>query len=307
MAYTNNNEKPRLSPTELFKYVECPLKFYFSSIAGLSESKELTDKLDALAIGNILHKSMETLYEKNGVVKNDKPYDIIKNLRNNDTVGAVVDKVIGEMLYNNPEATIKDFSGDTLLVREIIVKYIVDGIMYYDANRRDYKITELETKISYRHKTKQGHEVKLHGVADRIDTLSDGTKQIIDYKSGYKPHLEFNSIETLFEGETEQRISNVFQTLLYSMIVQKNGEGVNTKPSLYYASRMLLNDKYSPLLKEKSKDCSREITSYAMVSSDYESRLQALLDELFDREKPFVQVESKDTCSLCDYKKICKR
>lgn len=306
MRYTDDNERPRLAPTALFKYVECPLKFYFSSIAGLRARNELTDKMDALAIGDILHKSMETLYTKYEIIGKPNPMASIEKLRKHEVVEPIVDMVIGEMLYNNPKATTKDFTGDTQLVREIIIKYIIDGIMYYDTIRSDYTITNLEQEINYRHITQQGHCVKLYGIADRIDTLSNGTKQIIDYKSGYKPHLEFKSIDSLFNGNPEQRISNVFQTLLYSMIVHKN-EHVDTKPSLYYASRMLLNDDYSPLLKEIDRDTPQDIASYTMVSEAYEEQLKAILDELFDPTKAFEQAENRDTCTRCDYNRICKR
>ena len=306
MRYTDDNERPRLAPTALFKYVECPLKFYFSSIAGLRARNELTDKMDALAIGDILHKSMETLYTKYEIIGKPNPMASIEKLRKHEVVEPIVDMVIGEMLYNNPKATTKDFTGDTQLVREIIIKYIIDGIMYYDTIRSNYTITNLEQEINYRHITQQGYRVKLYGIADRIDTLSNGTKQIIDYKSGYKPHLEFKSIDSLFNGNPEQRISNVFQTLLYSMIVHKN-EHVDTKPSLYYASRMLLNDDYSPLLKEIDRDTPQEIASYTMVSEAYEEQLKAILDELFDPTKAFEQAENRDTCTRCDYNRICKR
>ena len=303
MRYTDDKEKPRLAPTALFKYVECPLKFYFSSIAGLRARNELTDKMDALAIGDILHKSMEALYKEYKILNQPDPMENIKKLRNNEIVRPIVNRVIGEILYNNRDAE-KDFTGDTLLVREIIIKYIIDGIMYHDTKRSGYTITNLEQSINYRHETKQGYKVKLYGIADRIDTLSDKTKQIIDYKSGYNPHLEFKNIDSLFNGTPEQRISNIFQTLLYSMIIHKN-DNTDTKPSLFYASRMLLNDAYSPLLKEMDKGL--EITSYTMVSEAYEERLKALLDELFDPSKPFEQIDSRETCTRCDYKSICKR
>ncbi len=314
MRYTDNNPKPRLAPTALFKYVECPLKFYFSSIAELRTRNELSDKMDALSIGDIVHKTMERLYDENGIVGNTNPKADIERLRNIEIVSPVVDSVIGKILYNNPNAKESDFSGDTQLVKEVIIKYIIDGIMYYDTTlHKDYTVKHLEKEIHHKHVTKQGYKVKLYGIADRIDELSDGTKQIIDYKSGYKPHLEFNDIDTLFNGKPAQRISNVFQTLLYSMIVSKskdeneNNKVVETKPSLFYASQMLSNNKYSPLLKMTATDPPQEIVKYSSVSEEFEAQLKELLDELFDPDVAFKQVENRDACTLCDYNKICKR
>jgi hypothetical protein len=188
-------------------------------------------------------------------------------------------------------------------VRDIIVKYILRGILRYDKDRDGFTVTALEKKIHHNYEISSGLNIKLSGIADRIDTLPDGTLQVIDYKSGYQPHLEFNSVETLFTGSAKQRISNIFQTLLYSMVLQKN-EGVDTLPTLFYASRML-NDSYSPIIKEL--DSNRDITRYSLVASDFEARLKALLDELFDPSTPFRQVEDRDTCTRCDYNRICRR
>jgi ATP-dependent helicase/DNAse subunit B len=306
LKYADENEKPRLSPTRLFKYVKCPLMFYFDSIAKLSHSDELTDKMDALTIGSILHKSIETLYKEHNIVGMLNPQASIEKLRNKEVVEPVVDAVIGEKFYNNPKATTEDFTGDTLLVRDVIIKYIIDGIMYYDSKHDGYIIKELEHSINYRYTTSQGHQVKLYGEADRIDKLSNGMRQIIDYKSGHETHLEFAGIDSLFNGKDEKRISNVFQTLLYAMIVHYEKK-TKTVPSLFYASKMLKNDKYSPFLKNMGLKPASEITDYDMVKNEFEPRLKALLDELFDPTKPFVQAEDKSACSYCDYKTICKR
>ncbi|MBO7198437.1 MAG: PD-(D/E)XK nuclease family protein [Alistipes sp.] len=303
MRYADANTEDYLSPTALFRYVECPLKFYFASIAHLRARNELSDKIDALGFGDILHKAMELLYKRNNVVDTKNPMQIIKGLQSESIVESVVDEAIGMTLYKDAQVTAKEFSGDTLLVRDIIVKYIHRGIMRYDTTRKGFTVTALEKKIHHNYEISSGLNIKLSGIADRIDTLPDGTLQVIDYKSGYQPHLEFNSVETLFTGSAKQRISNIFQTLLYSMVLHKN-EGVDTLPTLFYASRML-NDSYSPIIKEL--DSNRDITRYSLVASDFEARLKALLDELFDPSTPFRQVEDRDTCTRCDYNRICRR
>ena len=303
MLYTNDNKEISLSPTALFRYVECPLKFYFASVAKLRTRNELTDKIDALTFGNILHNTMEALYKRNNVVGVKNPMQIIEELRKEEVVRPIVDEVIIAELHKNTNTTAEDFSGDTLLVRDIIVKYIINGIMRYDANREGFTISAIEDNILYRYDIDSGVSIKLAGRADRIDTLPDNTLQIIDYKSGYQPHLEYKNIETLFAGTSKQRISNIFQTMLYSMIL-RNTKGVDTTPSLYYASRML-NDNYSPLITDIDKKC--EIKRYSMIAEEFEEQLQALLNELFDPSVPFRQVEDKNTCTRCDYNRICRR
>ncbi|UKI39072.1 MAG: PD-(D/E)XK nuclease family protein [Alistipes putredinis] len=56
--YTVGGDK-RLSPTQLFKFVECPLKFYFSAIAAIKAPDELSEEVDNAMFGTILHHAME--------------------------------------------------------------------------------------------------------------------------------------------------------------------------------------------------------------------------------------------------------
>ena len=145
--------------------------------------------------------------------------------------------------------------------------------------------------------------MNLFGRADRIDERADGTLQIIDYKSGNVPHLEFNGVEGLFRGEAKERISNIFQTLLYSMMLNKS-HGVESMPTLYFASKMLGED-YSPNIVDKSSG--EVVERYTAIAEDFERELSNVLEELFDYDKPFVQCEDVDMCKYCDYKSICRR
>ena len=305
--YMDDNTKHALSPTALYSYIMCPLCFYFKYIAKLKSRNELTDRIEANTLGNILHKSMETLYaDIEG--KTNPMADIIK-LQRVELVESAVDNAISHEMFNDKPIDIKELSGDTQLIRDILVKYILRGIMRYDSTRTGFTITGLERDIPYRHTTTAGQSIKLSGRADRIDTLPDGSMQIIDYKSGQKASLTYAGIEKLFHGTDAERLSNVFQTLLYSMMLHKN-KGVDVVPSLYYASKML-NEEYSPNIIEhitvNRKSTTRLIDRYSLVAEEFESELCAMLNELFDPSKPFKQIEDLNTCSKCDYKEICRR
>jgi CRISPR/Cas system-associated exonuclease Cas4 (RecB family) len=306
--YMDDNTKHSLSPTALHSYVRCPLSFYFKYIAKLKSRNELTDKIDASTLGDILHKAMETLYAY--LEHKPNPMADIVKLQNVKLIEEAVDKAISNKMFNDKPISINDYSGDTLLVRDILVKYILRGIMRYDVARTGFTITGLERDIAYRHTSTAGQSIKLSGRADRIDTLPDGTMQIIDYKSGQGSSLIYPGIEKLFHGTDAERLPNVFQTLLYSMMLHKQTE-CDVTPSLYYASKMLSTD-YSPLIIEKinlggNKSETRIIERYSMVAKEFESQLSAMLDELFDQSIPFRQAEDPNTCNKCDYKEICRR
>lgn len=290
-----------LSPTALFRYVECPLKFYLYSVAKLRTQDEISETIDALMFGNILHESMQELYGE--FVGMANPMSAIKSKCSREVVESVVDRKISELIYHSKESVAERFSGDTILVRDIILKYILRGILCYDTSQSGFTIRGLEDDIAYKYKISNGRYVNLFGRADRIDERADGSLQIIDYKSGNVPHLEFNGVEGLFRGEANDRVSNIFQTLLYSMILHKN-HGVESMPSLYFASKMLSDD-YSPNIIDKSNG--EIIYQYTAVAEEFERELSAVLEELFDYDKPFVQCEDVDMCKYCDYKSICRR
>lgn len=290
-----------LSPTALFRYVECPLKFYFATVAHLRTPDEISDTVDALTFGNILHETMQELYTPLVGIKD--PNKQIKALANHDVVAKAVDKIMGVILFGREDITVTDLSGDRQLVRDIIIKYIMRGILRYDIERNDFTISGLEEDVSYRRPISGGRAVTLSGRADRIDTLSDGALQIIDYKSGSVPHLEFDDMESLFRGKSEKRISNIFQTLLYSMMLHHT-RSTEATPSLYYASKMLLGD-YCELIRNLSLGVN--IERYSTIAESFEHQLDAILEELFDADKPFSQVEDVEVCKKCDYKKICRR
>ena len=299
--YIGPDTTKSLSPTALFRYVQCPLKFYFASIAKLKRPDELSDTIDALTFGNILHNTMELIYK--GLENISKPNREIEKLQNRERVEAAVDATICDILNNHNAKGSSTFSGDTLLVRDIIVKYIMQGIMRYDISRTNYTITGMETDVAYNYPLSDGRLVVLSGRADRIDTLSDGTTQVIDYKTNNKPHLEFDGIYELFNGIAEKRVSNIFQILLYAMML-KRVHGRESLPTLYYASAMHKQD-YRPEIFDTS--CQKYIERYSDVGDNFEEELTQLLEELFNPEKPFTQVEDEKCCELCEYRKICRR
>ena len=290
------DSKKFLSPTALFRYIECPLKFYLHSVAILRPQDEISDTIDALTFGNILHLTMQNLYKKFKNVSN--PMDEIKKLRKRNTIEEAVDQTIVNILNIDK----KSFSGDTILVKDIIVKYILEGILRYDSLSKGFTINRLEEDVNYTHPISNGRCVNLQGIADRIDIVGDKL-QIIDYKSGNTPHLEFYGINKLFNGNASEKISNIFQTLLYSMMLYRQ-EGTETQPTLYFASKMLSDD-YSPKIFNKEKK--EYIECYSDYAEEFEKELNIALEELFDYSTAFKQTEDVDTCKYCDFKKICQR
>ena len=192
-----------------------------------------------------------------------------------------------------------------ILIKDIIIKYIKNGVIPYDRRECNFSLRGLEEDIYDLFDLQDGRKVKLGGIADRIDMRSNGNLRVIDYKSG-RPKLEFNGIETLFNGENRSQNKYAFQTMLYSMILHKK-YGHNVEPALYFARDMHKPD-YSPRLTDKSRESTQ--VEYKDYAEEFEGLLREKLQELFNYEIPFSRCEEEEAgspCVYCDYKRICRR
>lgn len=292
-----------LSPTALFRYVACPLRFYFHSVARLAADDEVTEEVDAPMFGTILHAAAQRLY---GRIENEAhPGRTLEALRRSGAVTQAVTEAINASYLRDDKASADDYTGNLLLVKEIVARYLRDGVMRYDAAHDAFTTLGLETEVAHAFPFEAGGrklEIKFAGIADRIDRLDDGTLRVVDYKTG-TAHLEFAGVESLFRGEGKERLSNVLQTLLYSMMLYRS-RGCDALPTLYYV-RNMHREEYSPELDDK--ELKIRGARYSAYAGKFEELLRETLAELYDPDVPFRQCEDAKTCQYCDFNTICKR
>ena len=297
-----------LSPTALYRYIACPMRFYFASVARIRSEEEITEEIDAPMFGTILHEAMHTLYEPlKSAASTAKAIEAITD----EQITAAVDRAINENYLHRERASVEDYGGNILLVRDIICRYIRSGVLTYDAAHADFRVEGLEHEVATPFCFEAGDrslQVVFKGTADRIDTMDSGMVRVVDYKTG-SPHLEFDGVESLFKGKGKQRQSNTIQTLLYSMMIS-HSEHRAVVPALYYV-RDLGREEYSPQLVEVVSEgrtkTRRPVDSYAAYAEEFERHLAETLGSLFDFDTPFTQCEDSDTCTYCDYADICRR
>lgn len=294
----------RLSPTAFFRYVACPLRFYFHSVARLEPEDEISEDVDAPMFGTILHAAMQRLYGP--LVGKTGFGEMLQTMINSSEVESAVVAAINENYLQNAKATVEDYSGNLLLVKDIVTRYVRGGVLPYDAAHDDFIVEGLEERIGQEFAFESAGEslsVVFGGLADRIDRLPDGTLRVVDYKTG-EPHLEFQGLEALFRGEAKQRQSNILQTLLYSMMLF-HSRGKDAEPTLYYVRAMHRED-YSPQLIDR--ELGRTGVRYSEYREPFERLLRETLAEMFDPSITFQQCEDAEhTCRYCDFREICKR
>ena len=303
MRFTDTDNPSYLSPTALYRYVACPMRFYFATVAQLGGEDEITDEVDARTFGNILHGAMQLLY---GRIKDEhSPAATLRAMAAAGEVERAVGQAINNEWLKDPSATPDDYSGNLTLVGEIVARYIRDGIIRYDSQHDGFTVVGIEEPVEAQFGFEScGRRLTMHfkGYSDRIDSLDDGSLRVVDYKTG-TPHLEFESVDALFNGTARERASNIIQTLLYSMMLSRRHDR-RVVPTLYYVQKMAAAD-YSPRIICRQPE-SREVC-YAECADEFERQLGAVLAEMYDMRVPFRQCDDRETCAYCDYKRICNR
>ena len=148
----------------------------------------------------------------------------------------------------------------------------------------------------------QGHKMRLHGFADRIDKVGDEIR-IIDYKTGkVNPYdVKINDKVEGITGMAEKSIQLLMYKYLY---LSENSE----HPEI---SEQLIKPGIVGFQKLSHGIYNLEISETHELSQSFKETcdkyFNEFLEELFNKDIPFTQTEDTKNCSFCDFKNICKR
>lgn len=305
--YTTGEKK--LSPTAFSTYVKCPMKFFFHYIAHIKEENRLEEELDNKGFGIIFHSAAEYLYE-DLLVKKTNPKSILEGITEEKITG-FVNRAISKERYGGAPFNEDMLKGEMSVVQQIVIKYIKNNLLPYDIAHPNFVTLKVEDIFLHPFEFEVNgvkRTVILEGRADRVDSLDNGLLRIIDYKTGSE-HLDYSSIQELFGGSDDKRVSNTINTLMYAMIATKSGNR-KVQPALYYL-RSMHDVGYSPLLYNKIGSGANvkrvNIECYDDVAAEFEHYIYDTLCKIYDPELPFTQAEDSKACTFCAYLPICAR
>ena len=162
---------------------------------------------------------------------------------------------------------------------------------------------ESEKKIECLFRLTDQREVNLKGYIDRIDDVN-GRVRIVDYKSG-SGTTQFTTIDNLFDREEKVRSKAVMQVFMYAWMYLQKKKEKTVQPVIYYM-RDLFKLSFDPSIYRKiDRTKSEEVMDFEGYRLDFEQGLRSCLDEIFDKETPFVQTNNPKVCSYCPFKDIC--
>ena len=304
------NPKALLSPSALNCYLDCPLKFYYKYVAGLAAPEEVSAEIDSAKFGSIFHYAAEHIYKEltaHGKVISKDTLEAL--LQEEVKLQNYVDNGFKELFFHLPADERPEYNGVQLINSAVILRYI-QQLLRNDLRHAPFTFVGSEQRVmeDVEIQTPKGAiRSRMGGIIDRMDS-KDNVLRIVDYKTGGKADTP-PSVESLFTPGPK-RSNYVFQTFLYAAIVcrklRERNDDRKVAPALLYIHRAAAED-YSPVVQLKeSYNKTTPVEDFSLLEEEFRTRLQALLEEIFNPDLSFSQTE-EDRCTYCDFKEICKR
>lgn len=304
-----------IAPTNLSRYLNCPLQFYFTDIIKIVEPLEIGAELNPAEFGNVLHKTFETLLSP-ALNRLLTPADF-----------TFTDEYITNLLRSNlPEG--RDFvSGPALLQFNVLVLY-VKRFLKKEIERLSKNpqmvISGLEKRIKVDFKVLVNnvpYVVKFKGTIDRIE--SDGnTLVVVDYKTGSVSDgdVRISGVNDAFSKSSKQK---ALQLIMYMWLLREDGRGASSVPlaglvgdDVGAGHRFSLDN-----IDLKAGIWPIAAPNRALVNlddkladkfddgffNDFESELSGVMEELLDRDHSFMQTDDPENCKYCSYRITCNR
>ncbi|MFM7078761.1 MAG: PD-(D/E)XK nuclease family protein [Bacteroidota bacterium] len=273
-------KRGNLSSTALTTYINCPMQFYHKYVAGLREDNEEAEKIDAAGFGNILHLVMERLFlgfEGKSVERSDISHML-----------QICEGIVEDVVDQEFSTSYSSLQGTDILTGEVI-KTMVKKILHEDLKAAPFVFEKSEGEFPTTIPI-DGKEINLIGIFDRVDQIGS-VHRIIDYKTG-TVKLKTKGVLELFSSPDKKTL---FQLYLYKMIYQDIYPHRETMVG-FYAVRQIKEGISTPKEKIESADL-----------DEFRNGLNAMVSDIFNPEKPFVQTQDLTRCSYCPYTGICSR
>lgn len=306
-----------LSPSALQNYIDCPMRFYYYSVARLKKEKEVTESMDASMIGNVYHNTMWALFTSEEEMLSDKVYD------KRETKPEPMRKVTLEYLESwrkrdkdvrrkveslmCAELGTDEIVGRNLVTASVIVRYVMETLNRDVELLKSYMADHFEIVGLEKPLSADLYGLKFYGVADRIDRIGGlGAVRMVDYKSGKDDPSVLGTqdakaedvAKTIFEGDKEKRkkVKAGLQFFIYDKMLQANGIApLNDVCNSMYATAALFAG--PPAVCPLNQTFAKEM----------DQRLESLLMEIQNPQIPFRMTDDVKNCEWCDFRMICGR
>jgi len=289
------NEK-FLSASLINNYIDCPLKFYFTAVEGLSEENEVQESVEADVFGSIFHRLMEIIYNryKSRTVTPDLLTDITKD----ETYLTKMLEQAFARYYFRDEENPQPLEGQHYLIGEVLRSYVKQTLLA-DRQFTPFQYIGSEYRFCTVYPVTEGLTLNFKGSIDRIDRVGE-TLRIVDYKTGSGP-TSFKEMAQLFDSSKNNRPYQILQVFVYGLFYLMGNPGTRVSPAVYYL-RSVFKDFDPSICHDK-----HPIDDISVYMEEFSEMFRSLLKEIFDPAVPFSQTQNPKNCEWCAFKDLCNR
>ncbi|GAB2468680.1 hypothetical protein GCM10011375_29910 [Hymenobacter qilianensis] len=297
-----------LSPSALNQFLNCSLQFYFARLAKFQEAEEVEEKLGADGFGTVVHEVLENLLrpfaqEKRPLTAPDLP----ALLQQVPTEVAQAMRQEEDERHARPDEGLNHVLGQ---VAAQLVRRYLEGL--------PEQVGALPLQISGLEEILQAEipvtlpggdtlQLRLYGIADRLDELPDGRLRVVDYKTGLV-HAHELRLQKRGEDATAatQRLltdatpsaDKVRQLWLYRFMLERSG-----RPAADAAIISLRNLSAGPMTADMGF-LTEDGTSFLDKGQEL---LTNFVHRILDPAEPIRKTDDLLRCQYCPYKGICAR
>ena len=280
----------KLSPTHIGTYVRCPLQYYWKHVEQI-EDKTPEEEIQVNVVGSIVHATLDNFYKLFGhdpitLQSFKKMYDGYFKQCYEDALKA------NGFAHGLPDSGFNRLN--TTVIESMLKHFITFETEFLKAGNSltivDTEV-EMEKELEY-----QGHKVKLHGFADRIDKVNNEIR-VIDYKTGKVSQYDVRISDKV--GRITEMAEKSIQLMIYKYLYMQQHPDEVIRPGIIGFQ----NFKHGVFNLEISEahDLSH---SFKDTCDRY---FEDFLAELFNKDIPFAQTDDVKACGFCDFRNICKR
>jgi len=294
-AFRAGNEKS-LSASLINNYVDCPLKFYFTAVEGLSQESEVQESVEADVFGSIFHRLMETIYNRYRNLSVTP--DVLTGTARDDDYLTEILEIAFARYYFKDEGNPLPLQGQHYLIGEILRSY-VKQTLEVDKQFTPFTYLGSEYRFNTSYRVDESLAVNFKGSIDRIDRAGE-TVRLIDYKTGLG-ETRFTDMQQLFDATGNKRPYQILQLFVYALFYLRENPGVKISPAVYYLRSVF--EHFDPTIRYDK----HPIEDISVYMSQFTESFDALLAEIFNPEIPFSQTKNEKNCEWCAFKELCNK
>jgi RecB family exonuclease len=202
-----------ISPSALNSFMACKRNFYYQYILRLSEPREFTEEMNSSTFGTIVHQVLEDGLSK--MLDQPMTRELLLHFKQQITpyLQASVEKHFNRELTSFGENYLH------LTIAEATLVKLIGAEMAELEKDQTKTIGSLEARLGHTFQSDHPHfpEVRIHGMADRIDT-ENGTVVVTDYKTGAVEARELKLKEPWTDKLDDGKSDKALQLLMYAAI-----------------------------------------------------------------------------------------